>query len=449
MSKTGNAMSKINLGIVSQTPVVRLFKEQKKESIKLSDFDEDEYMTTIGGVAPMVRAQLNELEKRGLLNKATWLSLNPNAPKKIKISKNLNAVSVYLEGQTSNDYVNFKEDIWSNLHNLSSREFTINEYLGYFDYNSKLAKIMLQDYQDINLFEIHDFQQLLLGSMVGPTFPTILRWHTPFVPEILSKNIRKFIINGLESNDAVIVSTKRDLEGLIRAGYKGNANQIYPHLDHTLWHKVRKNTVEEFSMKFGIKSDDFLIMNVARMDGIKSQDDLIKAVAMLKNPNIKLMLVGGSSFTSKELGHPKGKVWMEGLLKLIRKLKLQDQVIFTGNLDHEGLESAYTRADLFVLPSRMEGFGLVVVEGWLYNTPAIVSDGAGVSELVTEGVNGFTFKAGNSKDLAAKISKTYKDSILRFDMGFSARTMAKACYVSTTIDSISKVYQNTIENFGK
>ncbi len=440
-------MEKINLGIVSQTPVVRLSKNPGRDIVKLSELDKQDYTYTVGGVAPMIKSQLVELIGSGFLRKATWFSLNPNAPKNIIISKGIDAVSVHLEHESSKGYTKFKEDVWNNVHNLSTSTFTIKSYLGYFKYNSELAKIMLQNYEDINLFEIHDFQQLLLGAMLGPSFPTILRWHIPFVPEILNKNIRKFVVNGLEGNDAVIVSTKRDLEGLIRAGYKGNAYQIYPHIDPSEWKKVERSRMDEFANRFGIMNGDFLVLNVARMDEIKSQDDLVKAVALLKNRKIKLMLVGGGSFTSNNLGYPKSEIWLGKLKTLVKRLGMEDRVIFAGSLNHSDLECAYTRADLFVLPSRTEGFGLVVVESWLYNTPAVVSDGAGVSELVMNGINGFTFRSGNFNELAISIFKIYKDDKMRVEMGASARGMARACYVSTTIGIIQKAYESAIENF--
>ena len=442
------ASYKINLGIVSQTPVVRLSDVQNTGTPGPSGAASGRYVPTIGGVAPLIKTQLTELLKRKYIDRAVWFSLNPNAPKNMTLSSRVSAVSVYLEGDGSKNYTNFKEEIWKNMHNLDSRNFTIREYLGYFKYNSRLAEIMLQDHEDISLFEIHDFQQLLLGAMLGPSFPTILRWHGPFFPEILTKKIRKFIVNGLEGNDAVIVSTKRDLEGLIRAGYKGRAYQIYPHVDNNLWKKAAKEKVSEFCDKFGIEKDDFLIVNVARMDGIKSQDDLIKAVATLKRKDMKLMLIGGSSFTSKDLGHPKGELWIHELKILVKKLRAENIVIFAGSLDHVGLESAYSRADLFVLPSKIEGFGLVVVESWLYSIPAIVSRGAGVSELIMDGINGLTFKPGDHQDLAMKILRIYKDSKLNEYIGMNAHNMSTICYSSTTVDQIMRVYKKTIENFG-
>ncbi len=443
-------MNRINLGIVSQTPMVRMLNAHTADTVYLSELEESEYKYTVGGVTPLIKAQLDELVRENAIVHATWFSLNPNAPRNTILSKRIKAVSVQLEEQSSKDYVNFKEDVWNNIHNISSKAFTVKEYLGYFRYNSRLARIMLEDRDEINLFEIHDFQQLLLGAMLGPAFPSILRWHIPFVPEVMNPKIKKFIINGMEGNDAVVVSTKRDLEGLIRAGYRGMAYQIYPHIDQTLWRnpdRARKAAVLE---ALGITPDDFLVVNVARMDPMKSQDDLIRAIALLKDRRIKLLLVGGGSFSSssKGLGHPKSTMWLRKLKALTRRLNVEDRVIFAGSVDHDDLECIYSRMDLFVLPSRSEGFGLVTVEAWTYDVPAIVSSGAGVSELIIDGLNGFTFKAGDYREMSSKISKLYSDSNLRAAAGTNAHSMAMACYASTTTPLIRRVYEKTIEGFG-
>ena len=52
-------MKKVKLGAVSQTPLVRFFKHYKKETVRLSQLDERKYVYTIGGVAPLIKAQID------------------------------------------------------------------------------------------------------------------------------------------------------------------------------------------------------------------------------------------------------------------------------------------------------------------------------------------------------------------------------------------------------
>ncbi len=438
---------KIRLGIVSQTPAVRFLKKVHGDTIKLKNVDRSSYMYTVGGVTPMVRAQLHELVKEGIVSHASWFSLNADAPSRIILNEHVEIDNVFLKKENSTQYTNFKQEIWNNVHGIDARGFNIQEYLGYFRYNSRLARKILEKKEPLDVFEIHDFQQLLLGSMLGPAYPTVFRWHIPFVPDILNPKIKKFIINGMQTNDAVVVSTKRDLEGLIRAGFRGRAYQVYPHIDPSAYKKPGSEEIESFNVKYGITEDDFLIVNVARMDNMKSQDDLIRAFALLRNGKSKLMLIGNGSFTSHALGHSKGNAWRMHLEKLVKKLGIGKKVIFTGYMPDEGIACALSRANLFVLPSRTEGFGLAVAEAWLYNTPAIVSEGAGISELIISGLNGETFKPGDYSGLSKKIRHFERNPEVCKEIGINAHRTSKVCFVTTAIPQLKSIYSKTLEEF--
>jgi len=141
---------------------------------------------------------------------------------------------------------------------------------------------------------------------------------------------------------------------------------------------------------------------------MKGQDVIIKALpAILRRfPKTKLLLIGNGSFTSSRrggLGHSKGAIWQRKLEDLVQELGLEENVIFTGYLLDRELRAAYKRSDVVVLPSIQEGFGLVVIEAWLYKKPVIVSSGAGISELIVQGENGFIFEPKNSEELAEKV----------------------------------------------
>ncbi len=443
-------MAGLKLGIVSQTPLVKFKKPfEKIDRIDLRKLSKEDYEFTVGGVTAMEKVLSEYLIENEIANEIHWFSLNPNAPKHVIVNDNFHLHNVSLPKNLLKQYTSFKETLWNNIHGIGKRSFNIKDYMGYLHHNWKLTENILNLSFDADVYVIHDFQQLLMGNFMGPSKPSVLRWHIPFIPEYFNKQIKKFILNSLEGFDSIIVSTKRDLEGLIRIGFRGQAYQVYPHIDLKEWHKVDNEEVDKFSKKYNIKENDFLILNVARMDPIKSQDLLLRAVAQLKKENIKVMFVGNGSFTSSANGlkSSKGKDWREHLMNLTKELKIEKNVIFTGYLPKNDLYNAYQKADLFVLPSLVEGFGLTVVESWLYEKCAIVSTGAGVSELITDEVNGFTFKRNDYKDLANKIMVAYNDEDLRKECGSNARKMAKQCYVSITSKKIEKILIETIENF--
>ena len=91
---------------------------------------------------------------------------------------------------------------------------------------------------------------------------------------------------------------------------------------------------------------------------------------------------------------------LPALRERVRQLGLERRVLFTGFLPPEELDRLYRRADLYVMPSVSEPFGLTALEALRNGTPVIVSRGAGVSEVVR---NVLTVDFGDVEDLASKI----------------------------------------------
>jgi len=210
----------------------------------------------------------------------------------------------------------------------------------------------------------------------------------------------------------------------------------------------------KFSLTFGVGGSDWIILVVGRMDKIKGQDLAIKAVSQLVRefPNLKLVLVGDGSFSGSAAGglsHPKAGVWLNYLQQLVRDLKLEKNVIFTGYLSDEMLRCAYKWADVLVLPSIKEGFGLVVGEAWLYKKPSIVSRGAGVSEMIIEGTNGYTFEPGDLEGLVNKLRLTLKDLGVAARMGERGKETAKVLSLKEGVKKISDIFTGVIEGFKK
>lgn len=106
----------------------------------------------------------------------------------------------------------------------------------------------------------------------------------------------------------------------------------------------------------------------------------------------------------------RGEIYGDGpergrVLELVREHDLEDRVDVPGFVDHERVDAALRRALCMVLPSRREGYGLVVVEACAAGTPSVVvadPDNA-ATELVEQGVNGFVAPSASPEDLAAAI----------------------------------------------
>ncbi|BFH74115.1 glycosyltransferase family 4 protein [Sulfurisphaera javensis] len=403
--------------------------------IDVSLLDPSDYYVSVGGVAKMMLS----LSKK--FKKVRWVSLGPGYPPEIKF-KDLEIYFVDLNPKDLQGYTRFKEGIYNEAHGIYKYEIQPEDYIAYATYNWLSAQKLLEFFKDTDIYFINDFQQLLIGGIIGPSAPAVLWYHIPFVPEYLSPKVREFLIRTFEGFDGVVVSTKRDLEGMLRVGMKGRVKQIYPFIDPNEYKRASRQEVEKVKEKYGIR-DEKIVTVVARMDPMKSQDIAIQAMKYIENA--KLLLVGNGSFTSGALGTGKANSWAKKLQSLANEIGVRDKVIFTGYIPDEDLYAIYEASDVIVLPSNIEGFGLTVCEGWVYGKPAIVSNGAGVSELVIDGGNGYVFKRGDPKDLAEKINIVLKDPE-KYSLG---RDTIKKCSVDSSYEFIKEIFVDTMKDYGK
>ncbi len=453
-------MDKLRICINSQTPLVR-FRAQYHELIEkygsLPDplplemlSEGEDYVFTPGGVPVMVYPLLKKMMGEGLASSPHWISLNPNAPERVVVD-GIAIHSISLEPKELGSYGRSKERIWQETHDLDITSQDLRDFVDYAKYNWLCTEKMFEILKDVDIFYVHDFQQLQVGAMIGVAAPTVFRWHIPFNLDRVSKYLRNFIVRSIEGFDAIVVSCKRDLEGLIRAGYRGSAHQIYPYVDQRIWADPGERELEEFCSRYGINEDDRVVLVVARMDRMKGQDVAIKAAAKIKDP-VKLILVGDGSFSGSKRGGlalPKGAVWRGELETLAKQLGVSEKIIFTGYLSQKDLRVPYKRSDVVVLPSNKEGFGLVTIEGWLYKKPVVVSKGAGSSELVNEGINGYTFKPGDHEELAEKLKLLLDNQEDAARMGERGFDTARRCYIDDGMKRVYEVLSETNKEFGK
>ncbi|BBG26299.1 glycosyltransferase family 4 protein [Sulfuracidifex tepidarius] len=437
----------MNISINSQTPPVRFTLTYKdliekygnlEVPVDLSFLSREDYHVSVGGVSKMM---INLLE-RSCFNKKRWVSLGPGYPPEV-IMNGVELSFVNMDPKPLSLYTKFKEGIYNESHDVSKYQIEGAEYIAYVEYNWKSAQKLLEHYNDTDVFFINDFQQLVVGGIIGPSAPAVLWYHIPFVPENLSHRLREFLIRSFEGFDTVIMSTKRDIEGLVRTGAKVKAKQIYPFIDPRNYSRQSRDTEERVREKFGLTHDDKVVLVVARMDPMKSQDLAIQAISKVEGA--KLVLAGNGSFTSKTLGNNKAGIWAKKLKAMADELKVSDRVIFTGYVDDDELNALYQIADVILLPSKLEGFGLVVVEGWVFEKPVVVSKGAGASELVIDGGNGYTFPSGNVDEMAEKIKSALKNDKL----GSLGKETAKKCYIDNVIPELTEVFQEAIDEYKK
>lgn len=155
--------------------------------------------------------------------------------------------------------------------------------------------------------------------------------------------------------------------------------------------------------------DDFNVLSVTRLshsERLKGIDTVIKAMALLKNeiPNIKYCVIG------------KGED-VERLKKLVDDLSVSEYVEFLGFVDD--IDVYYQHCDLFTLPSKKEGFGIVYLEAMQYKKPVIAVNYGGSTDVIVDNETGFLCEYNDEKCLAKKIKIIHDDPSLSMKLGQS------------------------------
>ena len=195
-----------------------------------------------------------------------------------------------------------------------------------------------------------------------------------------------------------------------------------------------------FKMKFGIKEEEKILLYLGRLHKIKGVDILIKAFTNVIQSidDVKLVVVGPDDGSLDELQ------------TLVKNLGVGKKVLFTGPL--YGLEKleAYVDADVYVLPSRYEAFGMTVLEAYACGKPVIASNVGGLKDLVINGETGLLVEPGNEIMLTESLLSILKDVPRAEQMGVKGKKFVENNFtIKKVVDKLEQIYFELALNLGK
>ena len=162
----------------------------------------------------------------------------------------------------------------------------------------------------------------------------------------------------------------------------------------TIWNGIHPDSIQIKQKIIGGKKPFYRFVCVGRLyTPHKGQDILIHALSILKSKNI-------TNYHLDLIGEGESKKQLESM---ISKMKLDSHVTMLGQRDRMYVYSHLCKYDLFILPSRSEGFGLSLAEAMCAKVPVLTSDLEGPMEVIDNGRLGMFFKSEDSEDLATKI----------------------------------------------
>ena len=143
--------------------------------------------------------------------------------------------------------------------------------------------------------------------------------------------------------------------------------------------------------------DEVRLLFIGRIDPIKGIDRLLQAIPLIRSDKpVKLLVIGGDEPDLFAL---------ENLKMLVEDLGIGDRVVFRKRMSQEQLPAYYSAADLCILPSYYESFGLVSLESLACGTPVVVNDVGQMRNIIHEGVNGYVTPDNRPEMLAEYISR--------------------------------------------
>jgi D-inositol-3-phosphate glycosyltransferase len=240
--------------------------------------------------------------------------------------------------------------------------------------------------------------------------------------------------------DLLIASTP-DEAGDLKLLYGAEPERVFvvpPGVDLSMFQPIDRT---EARRKIGYRSGRLLLF-VGRLERLKGVDVAIRALALLRDrshDDVRLLVLGEDSRRSddeSEKSRLKAIALSEGV---------QDRVDFLGSVAHHELPYFYSAADVCVMPSYSESFGLVGLEAQACGTPVVGSDVTGLRSVVRDEVSGYLVAGHNPAAYAEKIGRLLENPELAQQMGRRGRLLAQRFSWGRTADRLLPLFDAVIE----
>lgn len=227
----------------------------------------------------------------------------------------------------------------------------------------------------------------------------------------------------LETVDRVIATSPQEQKHMrILVSTKGQMEMIPCGTDIDKFGKITKSDAREY---LGIAPDTKMALYVGRFDQRKGIETLVRAIAKSQlrgNGNLQLVIGGGS-----RPGQSDG-IERDRIANIVAELGLKDCTTFPGRLDDIVLPYYYAAADVCVVPSHYEPFGLVAIEAMASRTPVVASNVGGLQFTVVPEVTGLLAPPKDEVAFAAAIDRIFTNPTWSKQLGETGRQRVEIAF---------------------
>ncbi|MEC0283442.1 N-acetyl-alpha-D-glucosaminyl L-malate synthase BshA [Terribacillus saccharophilus] len=201
----------------------------------------------------------------------------------------------------------------------------------------------------------------------------------------IDNGLRKMIIHAIEESD-VVTAVSQSLVDQTREmlDVASPIDVVYNFVDEEVYQPTDVRDIRE---QFGIKEDEKVLVHISNFRKVKRVQDVVQVFSYVQEKlPAKLMLIGDGPEYSD-------------ILRDVQQRGLEDKVLFLGKQNN--VAALLNMADIMLLPSEKESFGLVLLEAMACGVPCIGTDVGGIPEVIQHGKNGFISQLGDVEQMGA------------------------------------------------
>lgn len=247
----------------------------------------------------------------------------------------------------------------------------------------------------------------------------------------------------LRAADVIVAATLAE-QAQLQWLYKADLRKVViipPGVDACHFYPIPSDEAKDY---VGIPREDRMVLFVGRIEPLKGVDTLIKAMSCLRVKEFErpayLAIVGGDPNVPPE----EMSVEMARLQSLCHDLCMDRMVVFLGKRGQDTLPYYYSAAEVLVMPSHYESFGMVALEAMACGTPVVASQVGGLAFLVQDGVTGFHVPDQDEEALCDRLTRLLGNSSLRSQMGQAAADYARKYSWHQIASQVVEVYERLL-----
>ena len=330
---------------------------------------------------------------------------------------------------------NFHQNI--RYHGVEANRYAVFKYppydLSLASRMAQVAKTYHLDLLHVHYAIPHAIAAVLAKQMVGEHLKVVTTLHGTDITVLgEDPSLRDIICFGIRHSDAVTAVSEdlaRQTQALFCQDIEKKIDCIYNFVDTRVYYP---RDVSDLRKKY-IDQDEKLLLHISNFRPVKRPMDVIQIFRKVcESLPARLLMVGEGPELSR-------------VIDQVKKWGMEDKVIFLGKQDE--VSRLISLADLVLLPSAKESFGLVILEAMACGVPAITSDAGGIPEVVEHGKTGFLSPVGAVDEMAGHAIRLLQDQELYESFAKAGLERAHTVFNGMRIvEQYEEVYRRVINN---